>query len=473
MGPLLPDQNEPAKHGQIYFLGPNEQFNRRGEVFCELSRNLIWSIQCLLHEINPYVQIYQHASHFLNRDPSSDLRIVFLQHRIIDPMDIRRYNQPTVQEVAAIVSGTDRDRISSPREIHIYKKNPENSHPFQIISDDHDCYDPLHYVLMHPYGSRGWAPNLYEKYHTDLAVINNPIVEINNNNLNENNNNNMNENNNFIENNIFTSNNIQNQENDYDLNLSSTSTNSTDSNLLIDTSYNEINDNNLIDDDEDDYADDHVAASSHQSRYVSCCEFYSNKLMRLSDDQSIFHYFGRLYQQYIVDNYLKIEHQKLKYLQFNQDRLRVDLYRGIVDAFQVTDTNLADTGRRLILPSSYVGGPRYMLNLFQDAMAIVRHYGKPDLFITVTCNPNWPEILAELKPGQTPQDIPDIVSRVFRLKLKDIMDVLINKGILGKVDAHMYTIEFQKRVNLINKILILNTINILIFKRVYHTRIYY
>jgi hypothetical protein len=91
-----------------------------------------------------------------------------------------------------------------------------------------------------------------------------------------------------------------------------------------------------------------------------------------------------------------------------------------------------------------------MLNLFQDAMSIVRKFGKPDLFITITCNPKWPEILAELKPHQTPQDIPDIVSRIFRLKLKVILDQLINKGILGHVDAHMYVIEFQKRVNKLN-----------------------
>ncbi len=29
-------------------------------------------------------------------------------------------------------------------------------------------------------------------------------------------------------------------------------------------------------------------------------------------------------------------------------------------------------------------------------MVIVREYEKPDLFITVTCNPNWPKIKNEL-----------------------------------------------------------------------------
>ena len=55
-------------------------------------------------------------------------------------------------------------------------------------------------------------------------------------------------------------------------------------------------------------------------------------------------------------------------------------------------------GRRVVLPSSFTGGPRYMCQLYQDAMAIVRKKGKPDLFITFTCNPKWPEIAEGLLP---------------------------------------------------------------------------
>ncbi|KAJ9541417.1 hypothetical protein OSB04_027923 [Centaurea solstitialis] len=63
----------------------------------------------------------------------------------------------------------------------------------------------------------------------------------------------------------------------------------------------------------------------------------------------------------------------------------------------------------------------------------------------MTCNPNWPEILQELLPGQTPQNRPDLVARVFRAKLEDLKDQLLNKHILGKVGAYVYVIEFQKR----------------------------
>ena len=33
-----------------------------------------------------------------------------------------------------------------------------------------------------------------------------------------------------------------------------------------------------------------------------------------------------------------------------------------------------------------------------DAMAIVRAFGKPTLFITITCNPTWPETADALLP---------------------------------------------------------------------------
>ena len=53
----------------------------------------------------------------------------------------------------------------------------------------------------------------------------------------------------------------------------------------------------------------------------------------------------------------------------------------------------------------------------QNAITYVRKHGHPDLFITTTTNPNLPEIKNNLLPGQDPQDHPDIVARVFRLKV--------------------------------------------------------
>ena len=100
---------------------------------------------------------------------------------------------------------------------------------------------------------------------------------------------------------------------------------------------------------------------------------------------------------------------------------------------------------RKILSSSYIGSPRWFNAQFQDGMAICRVYHKPDYFITMTCNPNWPEIKAGLMEGQNAQDRPDLVARVFRLKKDQLMHDLITGRVLGQVVAHMHVIEFQKR----------------------------
>jgi len=120
------------------------------------------------------------------------------------------------------------------------------------------------------------------------------------------------------------------------------------------------------------------------------------------------------------------------------------LYNGLQDALNAGDIFGNDIGQKMILPSSFQGGDRTMGQLYQDAMARVRKFGKPDLFVTFTCNPKWKEIIDALLLGQTTKDHLDLVTRVFNLKLdallKDIKD-----GVLGNVIAKIWVIEFQKR----------------------------
>ena len=111
------------------------------------------------------------------------------------------------------------------------------------------------------------------------------------------------------------------------------------------------------------------------------------------------HLMGKLFHQYIVDCYAQVEQGRLNFICQNQPKLRAHLYQGIVDAIAGEDvTNARHLGRRIILPSSFLGSPRKMHQLCQDALAIVRRMGKPDLFITMTTNPQWPEIVENLLP---------------------------------------------------------------------------
>ncbi|GAA0158474.1 hypothetical protein LIER_38661 [Lithospermum erythrorhizon] len=78
-------------------------------------------------------------------------------------------------------------------------------------------------------------------------------------------------------------------------------------------------------------------------------------------------------------------------------------------------------------------------------MALVQEFGHPDLFLTMTCNPNWPEIKERLKPGERSQNRPDLLARVFKAKLSIMNDKIMSGKIFGQVASVVYVVEFQKR----------------------------
>ncbi|XP_074358538.1 uncharacterized protein LOC141697880 [Apium graveolens] len=101
---------------------------------------------------------------------------------------------------------------------------------------------------------------------------------------------------------------------------------------------------------------------------------------------------GRLYRQYIVDAFSAIEQTRLWWFRINQTILRNELYSHICDSVRSGDSSTSNVGKGVILPSGFVGSKRYMQQNFQDALAVCRHFGHPDIFLTMTTNPLWDEI---------------------------------------------------------------------------------
>ena len=155
----------------------------------------------------------------------------------------------------------------------------------------------------------------------------------------------------------------------------------------------------------------------------------------------------RLFQQYLVDSYVKIEKDRIEYCKSHQAQLRVASYKGVRDYLEKKTNNNenARVGKIQILPSTFIGSPRYMLQCYHDAMTQTQKKGKPDLFITMTCNPHWKEIEDNLLPGQQPSDRPDICTRVFHLKKNALLHSIVKEKFFGEVSAYIYVIEFQKR----------------------------
>ncbi|OWZ01341.1 Helitron helicase [Phytophthora megakarya] len=85
-----------------------------------------------------------------------------------------------------------------------------------------------------------------------------------------------------------------------------------------------------------------------------------------------------------------------------------------------------------------------MYQRFLDAMAIVRETSAPNLFNTITCNPNWPQIKENLRRGERASDRPDHVARVFMQNLK-VLNQDLDEGVLKVVAVKVYVVEYQKR----------------------------
>ncbi|GFW40605.1 helitron_like_N domain-containing protein [Trichonephila clavipes] len=197
------------------------------------------------------------------------------------------------------------------------------------------------------------------------------------------------------------------------------------------------------------------------NKKVSAMNYYSYRLMIRQNAENHILKCRQLFHQYIVDMYAKIETERLLYIRLNQTELRSEQYIHLRDAI-VNDGNVNpnELGRMAILPSTFTGSPRHMHEYAQDAMTYVRAYGRPDLFVTFTCNPTWNEIKELLLVGQSSSDRHDITARVFKQKLKSLMDFIIKHHVFGETRCWMYSIEWQKRglphahilVWLINKI---------------------
>ncbi|XP_022883840.1 uncharacterized protein LOC111400679 [Olea europaea var. sylvestris] len=190
---------------------------------------------------------------------------------------------------------------------------------------------------------------------------------------------------------------------------------------------------------------DAVLNEKKKRSQVSCREYYLYKLQIKSPGKFVLLHTGRLFQQYVVDMYVKIETTRLDYFRNNQKKFRAELYQGIVDSVESGETMGYKIGRKFVLPQSFKCGPRDLLRRYMDTMAIVQRYGKLDVFFIVTCNPNWPEIKKELRHNDDVQNRSDLIVRILRAKLEELKNDLYMKNILCPVIAHIFMIEFQKR----------------------------
>ncbi|KIH45048.1 hypothetical protein ANCDUO_24917 [Ancylostoma duodenale] len=275
--------------------------------------------------------------------PTDEYKVVIRADKRPTGEHERRFNAPTVNEVAVVIVGGDVDR----RDIIIQKRNDS----LQRISETHRSYDALQYPVIFWEGEDGYHFNLKQ---TDPRT------------------------------------------------------------------------------------------GSLTSKKISAKDFYASRIMMRDASSDHLLRCRQLFHQFIVDMYAKIESERLLYIRVNQRKLRVDDYIHLRDAV-ANDGNSTDVGSLVILPATFTGSPRHMHEYAQDAMLYVRTCGRPDLFLTFTCNPEWSEIKEELLEGQAPSDRHDLIARVFKQKLTKFMDVITKSHIYGETRCWLYSVEWQKR----------------------------
>ena len=346
-GTLHPEQSKQPQFGQLYILDGHEATSTRLNQHPQCDENTMTQIQDVLTEHSPYVAAYRHM-HQVEQAQAQEthtepptVKMAFKRGN-----DQRRYNLPTVDEVAAVFVGDD-GMPPAQRDFVVYPRDK----PVQNIHYLSANIDPMTYPLLFPRGDLGWMPGIMHN----------------------------------------------------------------------------------------------LEKRTKSRNTVTMLQFYSFRLA-FRQQFSPLHTSSKLFQQYIVDAYVKTEANRLNFIRQNQNHLRVDKYQGLMDHLKNESviSNLPP-GKVVILPSTFQGSPRSMQQNYQDAMAIVAQFGKPDLFLTFTCNPKWDEIQSNLLPGQNSSDRPDIVARVFKLKLNELLSDICKYHVLGKPVAWIHVIEFQKR----------------------------
>ncbi|KAL3633823.1 hypothetical protein CASFOL_022585 [Castilleja foliolosa] len=149
------------------------------------------------------------------------------------------------------------------------------------------------------------------------------------------------------------------------------------------------------------------SVSGARKRNLTVNMYYSFQIQDREATYSLLLSGGRLFQQYLVDAYTCIEQSRLDFVIANQNIFRSEYVSGLYDALGRGDRSAHDIGKRVLLPSSFTGGPR------------------------------WPEIYRHLERiGHTAaQNRPDIIARVFRIKVQQFLRFMRSDRTFGEIVA--------------------------------------
>ena len=327
LGPLRARDGEVPKFAQLYINDPQcedpeaEAALRLGHVRLgartpaatrRVLLELLQHLQQLLREHNPLVRDFIMASE-VPEDEVEHLQLVISAEARPAGEHARRYNRPEGMQEVAVLIGEEPAR----QDIILRRRAVGDGADLAKISDCHRAYEALHFVLLFPFGTDGWHPDIPQ---VQPAVADRPVRRVP----------------------------AQDQPADAD-------------------------------------AEDQPADAGRPARRVTALMYSAYRLQtRPADDDSLLRA-GRLLQEYCCMAFARVETQRLVFFAMNQRQIRAALYQHLVDAMagdRAEDAAAAGrgrpagrdaedgagqaaphrVGRRLILPPTFIGGPRHMMS---------------------------------------------------------------------------------------------------------------
>ena len=173
MGALIPPDGLEASYAQLYIYYPQEATDRHVQHNPQLNGAILLDLHNTLRERHPYAPLYKQAyeimrvsGHYLLQIKSTHCNViqakppeehtdVCVRLHLQQDADARRYNLPTVKEIAAVVPDDGSQHVRADCDIVVRLQGGGLRH----ISNLHPSYPSLHYVLFFPHGEEGWHLN--------------------------------------------------------------------------------------------------------------------------------------------------------------------------------------------------------------------------------------------------------------------------------------------------------------------------
>jgi hypothetical protein len=413
-----------AQYSQLYFRDVSESLETIRAAFeaNDVLQSIVQNSHMWLRANNPYAQTYKTLKEIIDEASQEGVEvplfsIQFNQHRHLDP---RTYNAPSIAqtEVAAIMLG-EQSRHDCERTLTVTSRYVDGYDNFSTIKCTTPQTDPLCFPLLNPRGTLGYHDDHPTWYGPDPPPEPLPLRR-------------------------------QGQQ---------------AQNRFIDDMAEESHSSSRSIPSEGEYGEQRPRRRKKKSKWerakkMTMLDFFAYRMhwrkvgVHENNKFDPLFWARRLFQQYAVDAFSKVEENTLNFYRRKdtQTKLRAENYDRLQDYVnEAAHERGIRPGKPIVLPSTFSGSSRHMAQEYADAMAIVRKKGHNglDYFITMTANPNWAEVQASLPRDehghklQEAIDRPDIVSRVFKLKLDSLLKDLFEEQIFGEVGGYAWTIEYQ------------------------------